>query len=40
MQQTKWVTPKPEFTPRPEQLRGMELILQGGGARIFLHPGR
>ena len=34
-----WIRTKPALTPRPEQARGVDLIVDGAGARIFLHPG-
>ena len=36
----QWQRSRPKWSPRPEQVRGMELILKGKGARLFLHPGK
>jgi len=35
-----WSKLREKFSPRPEQHRGIELILRGEGARILLHPGK
>lgn len=35
-----WKKSKPKFEPRPEQFRGMKLIVQNGGTRLFLPPGK
>jgi len=37
---TPWQVLRKKFEPRPEQIRGIKLILQGKGTRLFLHPGR
>lgn len=36
----QWKRSRPIWTPRPEQIRGMKLIVRGEGARLFLHPGK
>lgn len=35
-----WELTKPTWNPRSEQLRALEIILRGEGARLFLHPGK
>jgi hypothetical protein len=36
----QWQVSRKKFEPRSEQLRGIKLILEGKGARLFLHPGK
>lgn len=36
----QWSKSRPKLELRPEQLRGVEIILRGEGARLFLHPGK
>lgn len=35
-----WSIARKKWEPRPEQIRGVELIVRGEGARLFLHPGK
>lgn len=35
-----WSKSKPSLEPKPEQVRGMKLIVQNGGVRLFLKPGK
>jgi len=36
---TSWSRTRPVFVPRSPQARGINMILKGEGARMFLHPG-
>lgn len=35
-----WSKSRPSLEPKPEQIRGMKLIVQNGGVRLFLKPGK
>jgi len=35
-----WSRSRQKFLPRPEQIRGMKLIVQNKGSRLFLPPGK
>lgn len=35
-----WSKSRPSLDPKPEQIRGMKLIVQNGGTRLFLKPGK
>lgn len=37
---TQWKRSRKQLVPKPEQVRGMKLIVSNGGARLFLHPGK
>lgn len=40
MSQNLWARSREKWNPRPEQIRGMKLIVSGKGARLFLPPGK
>lgn len=35
----RWSQSKPTWVPRPHQLRGLQLLMEHNGARLFLKPG-
>lgn len=34
-----WIKEKPTWAPRPTQMRGLKLLMENGGVRLFLQPG-
>lgn len=38
--ESPWLRSKKKLSPRPEQVRGMKLIVSEGGVRLFLPPGK
>lgn len=38
--ESHWKRSRRKLEPRPEQVRGMKLVLENQGARLFLHPGK
>lgn len=38
--ESQWQRSRPSLVPKPEQIRGMKMIVSLPGVRLFLHPGK